>query len=276
MKCFHQGESKEEVSNLWFAIEEIAKLRPEYTCYLVAVQVESLQNMLENPEDDSNRSSMFTIEEIFEKVVRQIGTVRQMIDEKTLDVRNKGFEVIDSVWSFLNECSAEVVMKYKELLKQIVDAICGSAALMYQLALTESLVVQIFQKCFTPERKLIVLYLMEQFFDRIQFSEDDDNLDAELRKRVFHCLRRYTESIKNCFNKNDPEEALFAQKIFSFIIRLYITLIEEGNILDFEAFFEAKSTTSHDEMIFNTQVRYPHFVPTKILFPFLREAMMLK
>ena len=253
-KCFHCGESREEVTNLWLAIEEIAKLKHEYTCYSIAVQLEGLHMLIKESNESVSSLSMFSVEEMLEIVLRYLSTFKEMIEEKTLDVRHRGAEVLEAVWNFLNECPAEVVAQYKTELKEFVDIICGVPSLLYQLMLMENTVVQIFQKSFKPERKEIVLYLMEKLFKRIQFNEDDDNIDAELRKRVFHCLRKYTESMNNCFNPSDENETLFAHKTFSFIVRFYITLIEEGSIPDFEEFFEAKPKLCYNEYIFSAFV----------------------
>ena len=129
---------------------------------------------------------------------------------------------------------------------------CSTVQILYQFMLTEALVVQVFQQCFTEEKKKIIFYLMQSLYKRIQFDEDDDNLDAELRKRVFHCLRRYTETMKDCFKS---DEIIFARKVFLFIVKFYISLIEERNITNFEELFETKCRLYHQETIFHSKVR---------------------
>jgi len=242
-------ESKENVLDLWSGIEEITKIRPECVGHLTSAQIENLQRTIEEEQAQSACENMFTASEIFEKVFRLFDIIKEFIEDKELDVRSKNFEVIEVVWNFINACHADAIIKYKIYFKKVVDSICSFSPMLYQFMLTETLVLEVFQKCFTEGKKIIIFYLMENLYKRIQFSEDDDNLDAELRKRVFHCLRRYTETIKSCCNN-----AEFGYQVFSFIVRFYTSLIEEKYIEDFEKFFNAKCSLRHEESIFNARV----------------------
>ena len=195
--------------------------------------------------------NIFTVGEIFEKVIRQFDVIKEFLDDKLLDVRSKRFEVLDVVWDFMSSCHPDKIQKYKDFFKKLINTICSLPPLLYQFMLNETLVLHVFQKCFNQEKKIIIFYLMENLYKRIQFIEDDDNLDAELRKRVFHCLRRYTETIKLCF---EDHEKAFGCKVFSFIVRFYTTLFEESHITEFERFFESKSKLNHHESIFVAKV----------------------
>ncbi len=97
---------------------------------------------------------------------------------------------------------------------------------------------------------------MERLFRKIRFNDDDDNLDAELRKRVFHCLRRYTESLKKAANGADFN---FLRKAFLFVVRFYIALIEEDTKTNSEEFFEASCKFYHQESIFIAKVHNSPF-----------------
>lgn len=238
------------MEGFWVPIEEFAKENPEHACNLTAVQIETVQKMT-TPNDPYITSSMFGIQDFLEKILTQLESISRL--EELEDSRS--FEVTEMVWNFISDCSVELIRKYKSYLLQIVDAFCESPSLLRLLVLTESLVVKIFRKCFTEEKKVVIFRLMNKLFPRIQFDEEGEDLDAEIRKRFFHCLRSYSESIPQYFNKEDPMETLFARKIFSFIVRLYIVLVEHGDIDDFERFFEAtKSKLEHCEAIYTIKV----------------------
>ena len=246
--------TKDEISDLWSSIEEIAKIKTECTCYLIAIQVESLSAIIEESAEPLTSGSLFTVNEMFERVIRQFVEIANLIQSKQLDARSKKFDVIDTVLEFLNGCQPAIVLKYKDYFTQLIDTLFSSSVMLYKFMQTENYVVQLFQKCFTPEKKIIILHLMERLFNRIQFNEDDDNFDAELRKRVFHCLRKYTESFKQ---SSENIDARFIRKVFSFVVRFYITLIEEGKIVNFEDFFEATCQFYHQESIFQAKVYSP-------------------
>lgn len=252
-KRLHHDESKDELESFWISIEEFAKENPEHACNLTAVQIETVQKMT-TPNDPYITSSMFGIQDFLEKILCQLDSISKLTGLED----SRSFDVTEMVWNFISDCSVELIRKYKSYLLQIVDAFCESPSLLRLLVLTESLVVQIFRKCFTEEKKVLIFRLMSKLFPRIQFDEEGEDLDAEIRKRFFHCLKSYSESIPEYFSRDDPMEALFARKIFSFIVRLYIVLVEHGDIEDFERFFETtKSKLEHSELIYTIKVNIP-------------------
>ena len=253
-KCINAVESKEETSDLWSAIEEISKLRSECMCYLICVQIENLKIVMEEENNQRDLISVFTASEIFDRVLREFETIKDdNTQEKNVDGKSKNLDVnvIEAIWSLVIECRSDSIKQYKAYFKQIIAAVCNFKDMLSQFMTMEALVVQVFQQCFTKDKKVIIFYLMENLFKRIQFTEDEDNFNSELRKKVFHCLRKYTETIHNCFTIN---ESIFARKVFSFIIRFYILLVEERGISSFEELFETKCRLCHQEILFNVKV----------------------
>ena len=249
---FSYAESKEEIENLWDAVQEISKTRGDCLRSLAAVQFETLKDVINETCAEVTTKTILTPEESFDKIIHLFEVIREVDDTESLEIKGEGFDIADFVWQFISQSHSAALLKYEEQVKQIIDAICKSQFLVYQLLLAEDIVEKIIQECFTKEKEPIILHLMKRFFEKMEFNEE--NMDAELRKRVFLCLRRYCNSINVLFDPENPEECQMAQKIFSFIVRFYIVLVEEGCITDFEAFFEAKIQLYHDESIFSASV----------------------
>ena len=252
-KQFHYGESKDELDNFINAIGQFAQIRPEYSCYLIEVQVEALSKNLQELELNTPQT-IFTIEEYFEKMIGTLQIVKEMIESKKLDIRSKGYEVLDVVWTFICDGNDTLLRSYMQYVFQIMDIMCESLSLMHQLVSTESLVVKIFSSCFTEKRKPIIFRFMEHVFPRLELDLDEDEVEVELRKRFFHCLTLYASSLKNCFDKSDPAEVKFACKVLSFISRIYLSIIEGRDLSNFEQFFEMKSNCYVDDCTLTSTV----------------------
>ena len=252
MTYISKPEDKDGIESFWAVVEEVSKTRGDCMRCLAAVQFENLKDVINNHDAQATDQNIFTPEEYFEKII-PLFEVISGYDTESIGITGEGFNIAESAWNFIGQSRSDAILKYSDYVKQIIDAICDSQYLVYQLVLAEDVIEKIIQECFTNKKTPVILHLMKRFFEKMKFNEDD-NMDSELRKRIFHCIRRYCNAIDTLFDKNKSTERLMAQKIFTFIVRLYIVLIEEGNIYDFEEFFDSSVVLYHDDSIYNSNV----------------------